>query len=205
MRVRLAALMLALAATGAGAQTPSPGMGQPTTDPAADAFVQGGGTGLRGSKLSGVDVIDLDYKRVGNVKDVLIGRDGRVQAVIVGVGGVLGIGEKDVAIRFEHFLWNTGESATQVGPSASMSPERAPPQPDSQQVAERMPGAQVNQDVLQATPLPSPVNPASGPATTGSTPPATAIAGDGEPHRAQVRLTREQIEKAPTFRYDAGR
>lgn len=204
--MRAPAFVLALAfATAAGAQVPSPGMGQPPADPAADAFVTGGGTGLRGSKLSGVEVIDLDYKKVGDIKDVLLGLDGRVEAVILGVGGFLGVGEKDIAVRFEHFLWNTGASALTAGPSASMSPERAPPQPNVAEVAERMPGSKVNQDAVHEEQGISPVNPAMGPVTTGSTPRATVIAGDGEPRRAQVRLTREQLEKAPEFRYEARR
>ena len=32
--------------------------------------------------------------------DVLVGKDGQVQAAIVGVGGFLGAGEKDVAVSF---------------------------------------------------------------------------------------------------------
>ncbi len=204
MRASALALALSLAAP-AVAQVPSPGMGQPQGDPTADAFVAGGGTGLRGSQLSGVNVIDLDYNRVGEIKDVLIGRDGRVEAVIMGVGGFLGIGDRTIAVRFEHFLWNTGESALTNSPSASLDPRNAGPQPDSQAAAERMPGAQVNQDVLQATPHTSPVNPASGPATTGATSRATVIAGDGEPRRAQVRLTRDQLAKAPEFKSEAKR
>ncbi len=50
---------------------------------------------------------------IGTVKDLLIGEDGKVVAVIVGVGGTLGIGEKDVAIRWDsiqHSRDDDGES-----------------------------------------------------------------------------------------------
>ncbi|MDF1790972.1 MAG: PRC-barrel domain-containing protein [Thalassobaculaceae bacterium] len=41
-----------------------------------------------------------DAERIGEVNDALIGRDGVIKAVILGVGGFLGVGEKDVAVDF---------------------------------------------------------------------------------------------------------
>ena len=46
------------------------------------------------------DVYDNQNSKIGDVKDVLLDKDGRVSAVIVGVGGVLGLGAKDVAVPF---------------------------------------------------------------------------------------------------------
>ena len=46
------------------------------------------------------DVYDLQNNKIGEVMDVLVGKDGQVQAAIVGVGGFLGAGEKDVAVSF---------------------------------------------------------------------------------------------------------
>ena len=45
-------------------------------------------------------VYDNANNKVGEIKDVLVSRDGQVNALIVGVGGVLGAGEKDVAVNF---------------------------------------------------------------------------------------------------------
>ncbi|WP_188311989.1 PRC-barrel domain-containing protein [Salinarimonas soli] len=191
---------LALDAGAARAQVPSPGMGQTQADPAADAFVTGTPTGLRASKLEGIPVIDLDFKRVGEVKEVLIGKDGRVSAVILGIGGVLGVGERKVAVRFDQFLWNTGDSAQTAAVDSSMRPSEAPPLREGNAAAQAMPGAQISREVLAAESSSGSVNPGSGPVTTGSTATATAIVGDGEPDRAQVRLTREQLEKAPAFK-----
>ncbi|MGH6875538.1 MAG: PRC-barrel domain-containing protein, partial [Aestuariivirgaceae bacterium] len=36
---------------------------------------------------------------IGDVNDVIVSRDGKVDGIIVGVGGFLGVGEKDVAIK----------------------------------------------------------------------------------------------------------
>jgi PRC-barrel domain len=38
--------------------------------------------------------------KIGGVDDILIDKEGRVTAVIIGVGGFLGMGEKDVAVPF---------------------------------------------------------------------------------------------------------
>jgi hypothetical protein len=39
-------------------------------------------------------------ENLGSINDILIGANGEIRAVIVGVGGFLGIGEKDVAVSF---------------------------------------------------------------------------------------------------------
>jgi sporulation protein YlmC with PRC-barrel domain len=46
------------------------------------------------------DVYDQTNTKIGQVMDVLVGQDGQVNALIVGVGGFLGAGEKDVAVSF---------------------------------------------------------------------------------------------------------
>jgi sporulation protein YlmC with PRC-barrel domain len=45
-------------------------------------------------------VYDPSDHKIGEIKDVLIGQDGKVEAVIISVGGFLGAGEKDVAVPF---------------------------------------------------------------------------------------------------------
>jgi sporulation protein YlmC with PRC-barrel domain len=46
------------------------------------------------------NVYDPSDSKIGEIKDVLVGREGKVVAFIVSVGGFLGIGEKDVAVPF---------------------------------------------------------------------------------------------------------
>jgi sporulation protein YlmC with PRC-barrel domain len=45
-------------------------------------------------------VYDTKDNKIGDVNDVLLDRSGQVSAVILGVGGFLGMGEKDVAVPF---------------------------------------------------------------------------------------------------------
>ncbi|SDU32345.1 PRC-barrel domain-containing protein [Stappia sp. ES.058] len=42
-----------------------------------------------------------DADQIGDINDVVVDRDGSVRAVIVGVGGFIGLGEKDVAVDFD--------------------------------------------------------------------------------------------------------
>jgi hypothetical protein len=45
-------------------------------------------------------VYDPQDNKIGEIMDVLVTRDGKVTALIIGVGGFLGIGEKGVAVPF---------------------------------------------------------------------------------------------------------
>jgi sporulation protein YlmC with PRC-barrel domain len=45
-------------------------------------------------------VYDPSNSKIGEIMDVLLSPDGKVNALIVGVGGFLGMGEKDVAVPF---------------------------------------------------------------------------------------------------------
>ena len=50
------------------------------------------------SKFKGTDVIGADDKKIGDVSDILFDKGGKVEAYVVGVGGFLGIGSKEVAL-----------------------------------------------------------------------------------------------------------
>jgi len=58
-------------------------------------------TDWRGSKLMGATIYGPDNASIGNVNDVLVDNTGKIRAVVIGVGGFLGVGEKDVAVPFD--------------------------------------------------------------------------------------------------------
>ena len=62
------------------------------------------------------DVYDPSDNKIGEIMDVLVDREGKVTALIVGVGGFLGAGEKDVAVPF-----NAVHAATRNNNSNSSS------------------------------------------------------------------------------------
>ena len=45
-------------------------------------------------------VYDNNENKIGDVNDLLLDNNGKIEAVIIGVGGLLGIGEKNVAVAF---------------------------------------------------------------------------------------------------------
>jgi sporulation protein YlmC with PRC-barrel domain len=58
------------------------------------------GKGITMSEFYNQDVYDAQDKKIGSVKDAVLDQSGQVKTVILGVGGVLGLGEKDVAAPF---------------------------------------------------------------------------------------------------------
>jgi hypothetical protein len=73
------------------------------------------------SKFSGTDVVGADDAKIGDVSDVLFDKDHKVIAFIVGVGGFLGIGSKDVAIDPASFTAVPGKDATDMKLRLSMT------------------------------------------------------------------------------------
>jgi hypothetical protein len=45
-------------------------------------------------------VYDPKENKIGEIDDVLVDREGRITALVIGVGGFLGVGVKDVAVPF---------------------------------------------------------------------------------------------------------
>ena len=43
-------------------------------------------------------MVGADDKKIGDVSDVLFDQQGKIEAYVIGVGGFLGIGSKDVAL-----------------------------------------------------------------------------------------------------------
>jgi hypothetical protein len=50
------------------------------------------------TKFKGTDVIGANNEKIGDVSDILFDKDAKVLAYVIGVGGFLGIGQKDVAL-----------------------------------------------------------------------------------------------------------
>jgi sporulation protein YlmC with PRC-barrel domain len=99
------ASVIALMAGSAFAQDTT--MPKPTTTPAAQAEEMAPAkTAAYSGEMSVNDLINKSVKNannetVGDINDIRIGADGNIAAVIVGVGGFLGLGEKNVALPYE--------------------------------------------------------------------------------------------------------
>jgi len=76
------------------------------------------------SKFKGTDVIGADDKKIGDVSDILFDKDKKILAYIVGVGGFLGIGAKDVALEPAAFQTVPGKDVTDFKLRLSMTKEQ---------------------------------------------------------------------------------
>jgi len=55
---------------------------------------------MRASKLIGTKVVNTANETIGDINEIILGKDGKVAAVVLGVGGFLGMGEREVAVDF---------------------------------------------------------------------------------------------------------
>jgi sporulation protein YlmC with PRC-barrel domain len=127
----------------------------------------------RAPKLIGVGVYGPDDKQIGKIDDLLLDRSGAAQTIVIGVGGFLGFGKKDVAVPFSAMQWRT--EARKV-PIADQSPQ-SPGNPAA-------PGT----TTAQQPPM-------------KETDPAITEASQGYPDKAILNVTLDQLKAAPDFKY----
>jgi hypothetical protein len=182
----LAALSPAVAQQTGPAPTPATATAQPAPPPqppaAAPEQPAGGITGVpapapvpeqaehqvRAGSLLGVDVSDGEAT-IGEVSDLVVTEDGRVEAVVVGVGGFLGIGEKRVALAWDsvRLVERDGErvflvSATR-GQLEAMPTFRTLEERRAEEAAARMQQQMQEQERRGAAPGVTPVTPPPAP------------------------------------------
>lgn len=51
------------------------------------------------SNLKGVDVMGNNNEKIGDISDILVSKDGKVEAYLLSIGGFLGVGAKEVALN----------------------------------------------------------------------------------------------------------
>jgi len=91
-------------------------MPSPQSKASADSAVttQTSGTVL-GSDIIGKTVYGSDQKKIGTANDIVMKQDGSgVDAVVVGVGGFLGLGEHNVALKLDRFSFQPSESGRTI-------------------------------------------------------------------------------------------
>jgi sporulation protein YlmC with PRC-barrel domain len=90
-----------------------------------------------------------DAEHIGDVNNLVIGENGEIAAVVIGVGGFLGIGEKNVAVKYSELQWVVADDNTErfVLPTSKDALEAAPdfkaedqtPPPDAVPAADATP------------------------------------------------------------------
>jgi len=134
----------------------------------------------RASKLVGINVYGPNNEKVGDINEVLVDRTGKAEAVVIGVGGFLGIGEKDVALPFDQVQWSDrppeNRSASSSGGSGTAGSGTA--------------GSTTGSTGSTAS--------TSGGTSSSST---SSSQNRGYPDHAMITMTKDELKNAPSFRY----
>lgn len=94
----------------------------------------------QGSKLIGLNVYDQQNQKIGDIKELLLDKDGKIGQVAIGVGGLLGMGEHDVAVKWTDLQFSdqpvpstttssntmSGGAARTTGSGLAMNPSASP-------------------------------------------------------------------------------
>ena len=87
--------------------TPSapPPSAQPSTPPAksssATVAPKAHGDMWRASKLIGLNVYNDHNEKLGDISEVLLDKSGKVDGIVIGVGGFLGMGKHDILVQMD--------------------------------------------------------------------------------------------------------
>jgi hypothetical protein len=73
----------------------------------------------QGSKLIGLNVYNTENEKIGSIKELMLGKDGNVQTAVIAVGGFLGVGERDVAVKFSDLKWADQPASSTTGAGGS--------------------------------------------------------------------------------------
>lgn len=178
-------------------------MGSSSTDTSSSSTMaqSGGQSGMQGqfmtqmqaeqvmaSKLIGTTVVGANNESIGDVNDVILDRNGQVMAVVVGVGGFLGIGEKDVAVPFKslEFASRNQASASNGGATGSNAGSN-----NVTSTGSTAGGAPTNRST------------ASTGNTGGNGASTSADSAMNTPDRIMLRMTKAELQSAPAFRASA--
>jgi sporulation protein YlmC with PRC-barrel domain len=163
-----------LLASVAFAQTPTATSDNANMKPAATSDTSSSFQGdWRASKMAGLSVYNDKNESVGSINDLLTDKSGNIKAVIIGVGGFLGVGEHLVAVPFDKVKFVSEPVAyTSASGSADTGSKR-------------------------------PAGAAPSTTTTGAantTPPA-AKANPWYPDHAIYNATKDELKAMPEFKY----
>src|SRR6476469_754208 len=85
----------------------------------------------RSSKLIGLNVYNDKNEKLGDISEVLVDKSGKVDGVVIGVGGFLGMGQHDIKVemsklKFVHEPVRTSSTTTSTTGSAATGTANRP-------------------------------------------------------------------------------
>jgi hypothetical protein len=73
----------------------------------------------QGSKVVGLNVYNEQNEKIGSIKELMVDKSGNIASAVIGVGGFLGMGERDVAVKFADLKWSDEPIRTTAGTTGS--------------------------------------------------------------------------------------
>jgi len=141
-KLAAAAVIGALISTAAIAQTSNIGSSstksaQTTNDKTEPASAKGQ---WQASKLIHMNVYNAQNEKIGDIKELMLDKSGKIDTVAIAVGGFLGMGEHDVAVPFDRLNWvnepvrssnaSNSSSSNNTGTTGSGQTQKNPTYPD---------------------------------------------------------------------------
>ena len=148
-------------------------------DRAASAHKEGE---WRASKLVGVNVYNDANEKIGDINDVILDKSGKVENVVLGVGGFLGMGEHYVAVAYDKLKWSNEPPRSTTASTTTSTTNRPATNVDS--------NARTAADRTATT---------TGAATT--TAEDRKANGYWYPDHAVYNATKDQLKAMPQFKY----
>jgi sporulation protein YlmC with PRC-barrel domain len=108
----------------------SPSAFAQTTTGMADAITnvsQEEASQWRSSKLIGKNVYNNSNEKIADISDLLVDQNGKIQGVVLGVDGILGMRKHLVTVKFENLKWvtTTGSASPAPDPGGTRYPDHA--------------------------------------------------------------------------------
>jgi hypothetical protein len=102
----VAAAVLGSALIAAPAMAQDSKMSEPKTSTATMNETASAAGLWQGSKIVGLNVYNEQDEKIGSIKDLMVDKSGNIASAVIGVGGFLGMGERDVAVKFADLKWS---------------------------------------------------------------------------------------------------
>jgi sporulation protein YlmC with PRC-barrel domain len=179
--IAIALLSTALMTGVASAQTSTTA----TTDKANSSAMMHKEGQWRSSKLIGVDVYNEANEKIGNIEELILDKSGKVEHVVLGVGGFLGMGEHYVAVAFDKLKW-VNEPVRSTTASTAPAAGNAPA---------------TNVDSNARTAADGTAKTTTGAATTAARPVRSA-SEEWYPDHAVLNATKDQLKAMTQFKYN---
>jgi sporulation protein YlmC with PRC-barrel domain len=128
LKVVTAAAIGALVSTAAIAQTPTPSSPSPKSAQSTSSTLDTASANgeWQASKLIHMNVYNGQNEKIGDIKELMLDKNGKIDIVAIAVGGFLGMGEHDVAVKFDQLKWvNEPISSTTSSNTSNSSSNRA--------------------------------------------------------------------------------